>query len=116
MASIARYEGEVAAEAVRTWLERQHFGSLTPVAVELRRGEDSSRRPAWYFEVTLPDPDPREGTWPVDDVIAMDLATRDEALDQGVPWPWYVRIHPETHEQLADDDPADADESEAGRV
>ena len=104
MSSVLNREGEEAAEGVRAWLSEQSSGATRPMSVELRRDYDWEDRPAWYFHVVLPDPDPADGSWPVKDLIALDLATRDEALARGVPWPWYVRFHPATDEPQEEDD------------
>ena len=92
------------AEEIREWLSSQTFGSLSPVAVELRRDANSDEEDAWFFDVVLPDPDPAEETWPVDDVIDLELGVRDEALRRGLAWPWYVFFKPETEEEFADED------------
>jgi hypothetical protein len=107
MSSVANRNGEDAAERVRAWLADQTFGSLHPRTVELGRAEDSTGELAWYFDVVLPDPDPGEGTWPVAQLEEIDRATRDRALELGVPWPWYVRVRPETDEQQVDEDDLD---------
>lgn len=109
MASVLNREDEQAAEEVRAWLAEQTFGSVHPVAVELRRAEDSTGEPAWYFDVVLPDPDPDEGTWPVEDLVELDRATRDEAISRGLAWPWYVQLRPETDDPEADEDELEAD-------
>jgi hypothetical protein len=74
------------------------------VAVELRRDANSAGEAAWFFDVVLPDPDPAEETWPVDDMIDLELAVGDEALRRGLAWPWYVFLTPETDEPQADED------------
>jgi hypothetical protein len=92
------------AEQLREWLSGRTFGSLSPVAVELRRDEDSEGGEAWFFDIVLPDPDPAEGTWPVDDMADLEQGLRDEALRRGLEWPWYVSFTPQTDEQQADED------------
>jgi hypothetical protein len=104
MASTLDREEQRAAEAVRAWLSRQQIGSLRPVDVQLRRDEDSAGQEAWFFEVTLADPEPNAGTWPSEDLAELDRATRDEALRLGLSWPWYVLFRPETDEPQADED------------
>jgi hypothetical protein len=96
------------AKEIREWLSSQTFGSLTPVAVELRRDANSHEEEAWFFDVVLPDPDPAEETWPVDDMIDLELAVGDEALRRGLSWPWYVFLKPETDEPQADEDALEA--------
>jgi hypothetical protein len=92
------------AEEIREWISSRTFGSLSPVAVEPRRDANSDEEEAWFFDVVLPDPDPAEETWPVDDTIDLVLAVRDEALRRGLVWPWYVFFTPETDEEFADED------------
>lgn len=92
------------AEEIREWLVSRTFGSLSPVAVELRRDANSDGEEAWFFDVVLPDPDPAEETWPIDDIIDLQLSVRDEALRRGLAWPWYVFFTPETEEEFADED------------
>lgn len=92
------------AEELREWLSSRRFGSLSPVAVGLRRDEDSEGEEAWFFDVVLPDPDPAEGTWPVDDMADLVQDLRDEALRRGLEWPWYVSFTPQTDEPQADED------------
>ena len=96
------------AEEIREWLASRTFGSLSPVAVELRRDANSDEEEAWFFDVVLPNPDPAEETWPIDDIIALDLGVRDEALRRGLTWPWYVSFTPETEEEFADEDALEA--------
>ena len=107
MSSLLKHEDGKTAEELRQWLARQKLGSISPVRVLLRRDENSSGEDAWFYDVVLPDPDPVEGTWPVDDLIDLKLLARDEALKRGLSWPWYVFFEPET-----DDPDAYADEDE----
>ena len=92
------------AEEIREWISRRTFGSLSPVAVELRRDPNSTGEEAWFFDVVLANPDPAEETWPVDDLTDLALAVGDEALRRGLEWPWYVFFTPETDEEFADED------------
>lgn len=108
MTSLLKQEDRSAAEALRAWLAEQTFGSVRPVEVRLRRDQDSTGDEAWFVEVVLPNPDPDVGTWPVDDLIDLDRATRDKALEIGVSWPWYVLVKPETDEPQADEDELDS--------
>ena len=108
MPSLLNQEDQRAAEELRAWLAGQTFGAAHPVDVRLRRGQDSSGEGAWFVEVVLPDPDPAEGTWPVEDLIDLDRATRDKALELGVSWPWYVVFQPVTDEPQEDEDTLDA--------
>jgi hypothetical protein len=92
------------AEEIREWLSSQTFGSLSPVTVELRRDPNSDDEEAWFFDVVLPNPDPAEEAWPIDDIVDLQLSVRDEALRRGLAWPWYVFFKPETEEEFADED------------
>lgn len=92
------------AEDIREWISSRTFGSLSPVAVELRRDPNSDDEKAWFFDVVLPDPDPAEDTWPIDDINHLVLEVRDEALRRGLAWPWYVYFRSQTDEQFADED------------
>jgi hypothetical protein len=87
------------AEEIREWISSRTFGSLSPVAVVLRRAPNSDDEEAWFFDVVLPDPDPAQDTWPIDDIIDLDLAVRDEALRRGLAWPWYVYFKSQTDEE-----------------
>jgi hypothetical protein len=95
------------AEEIRDWISSRTWGSLSPVAVDLRRAPNSDDEEAWFFDVILPDPDPAEDTWPVDDMTNLVLDVRDEALRRGLAWPWYVYFTPETDEEFADEDVAE---------
>lgn len=92
------------AEEIREWILSRTFGSLAPVAVDLRRDANSADEEAWFFDVVLPDPERGEETWPVDDLTDLALGVRDEALRRGLAWPWYVFFTPETDEEFADED------------
>jgi hypothetical protein len=107
--ALARQEDQRAAQELGVWLSERTIGSLRPVHVRVRRGEDSAGEEAWFFEVTLADPDPDAGTWPPDDLAELDRVTRDEALERGLSWPWYVLVRPETDEPQADEDDPEAD-------
>ena len=48
------------AEEIREWISSRTFGSLSPVAVDLRRDPNSDFEKAWFFDVVLPGPDPAE--------------------------------------------------------
>jgi hypothetical protein len=50
---------------------------------------------------------PGEETWLVARLEEIDRATRDRALEDGVPWPWYVRVRPETDEPQVEEDELD---------
>lgn len=110
MSSLLKQEDKQAAEELRQWLAGQKLGSIVPVRVTLRRDEDSSGREAWFYDVVLPDPDPVEGTWPIDDLVDLNLLTRDEALRRGLSWPWYVFFKPETDDSQADEDEDEPDQ------
>lgn len=106
MAPVVDREEEGIAESLRTWIAGQAVGPLRPLEVRKRRDMDSAGQEAWFFDVVLPDPDPVKGTWPADDLAALDLA----ALDQRLAWPWYVVFVPETDEPQENEDeihPAD---------
>jgi hypothetical protein len=108
MSSLLKHEDGETAEELRQWLAGQKLGSMAPVTVLLRRDENSSGREAWFYDVVLPNPDPVEGTWPIDDLIDLELLVRDEALKRGLSWPWYVFFQPETddpHEYEDEDEP-----------
>ena len=111
MSSLLNQEDQKTAEAVRDWLAAQSFGATHPVDVSVRRDEDSSGEEAWFFDVILPDPEPGNGTWPIEDLVELDVGTRDEALRLGLTWPWYVLIKPVTDEEQADEDNLGADTS-----
>lgn len=86
------------------------MGGLRPVEVRKRREEDPFGQEAWFFDVVLPDPEPATGSWPTGDLIGLDLATRYQAIDQRLTWPWYLIFVPETDEPQDDEDaiqPAD---------
>lgn len=93
-----------AARAVQAWLAGQTFGNLRPTQVELRREEDASGQEAWFFVVSLPNPDPDVGTWPVDTLNQVARETRDKAISLGVTWPWYTVFFPESEEDQEDED------------
>lgn len=71
----------------------------------MQRDEDADGNLALFIDVTLPDPNPDEETWPVEDLFRMDREVRDKALELGVAYPWYLRPRPAT------DDAADTDET-----
>lgn len=104
MARVVDREDERIAESLRTWMAGQAVGPLRPLEVRKRRDADSAGQEAWFFEVVLPDPEPVKGTWPVEDLAALDLATRDQAIEQRLAWPWYVLFVPETDEPQEDED------------
>lgn len=101
---VDRERDSAAAEDVRRWLSEQSFGRLRPLSVDLHREESAEGEEAWFFVVVLPDPDPNEGTWPVDELSDLDRGTRDRAIEAGVSWPWYVVFKPESDEQQEDED------------
>lgn len=104
MSRVIDREDEAVAEKLRRWIADQDVGDLRPVEVRKRREQDSSGQEAWFFDVVLPNPEPAAGSWPVDDLIDLDLAARDQAIDHRLTWPWYLFFVPERDEPQEDED------------
>ena len=100
---VDRSKDAEAAEAVRVWLATHNIGDMAPVDVSLSRSETGDGEEAWFFEVTLPTP-PAGETWPVDALSSADREIRDQAIANGVTWPWYVIFLPDMDEPQEDED------------
>ena len=53
-----------------------------------------SGRSAVFLDVTLPPPDPEDGTWPLEEVLALHERIDARARDLDLELPWYVRLSP----------------------
>lgn len=93
---------EPAAEEVKRWLLEDWAGLLRPRSVQPLRSEDADGRDAWFFVLTLPDPEEEEETWNADDLADLRRAVRDKALEVGLSYPWYVVPRTERDEPVED--------------
>lgn len=95
------------AQELRRWVEETPFGTLRPLAVSAALDEDVAGQVAVFLDVTLPAPDPRTGTWPIEQVLALHESVDARAKELGLELPWYVRLLPPASEE---DDPVDTEE------
>ncbi|MHB1469785.1 MAG: hypothetical protein ACYCSI_02540 [Solirubrobacteraceae bacterium] len=68
--------------------------------------DDSSGRPAVFIALVLADPPPGSSTWPIEDVMQLKRAVRDELFDKEPEFdrPWFVELEPEHPGELDPED------------
>lgn len=87
-----------AAEQFRAWLASPER-TITPRRVDVHRDVDSAGDSAWYYIITLDDPPAGKGTWDAEGLDEYLRLARDEAIDLGLDWPWYLQFRPETEDE-----------------
>lgn len=93
-----------AAEDVRGWLleGRANTGQVRVVDVALAWDEDPVGEPLLLFLVTLDDP--RDETWPVEEVVEFHRRLDEKAKELGLEPAWHVRLESQTQDEF---DPSD---------
>lgn len=104
------YEVDAPQEVVKRWLAGQSVGGRPVLAVTVTRASDAEDRPAWFFELTLPNPAPGEATWSAADLESLQNGARERAFEVGLDWPWFLRFRPESDE--IPEEPADSFEQD----